>query len=183
MMAKELPLSQGRVAIVDDEDYEYLSQWKWCYNNGYASRGLTAAEKRESGRKSGKVLMHREIMGHPKGMMIDHINGNGVNNQRSNLRICSTEENAKNQRIQRNNTSGFKGVSWIKRDKKWRAVIYYNGKLRILGTFQIKEEAADAYDRAACELYRDYALPNFILAEREEGYSIAQRKMYSKFFM
>lgn len=182
-MTKELVLTQGKFAVVDNEDYEYLSQWKWCYNNGYASRGLTAAEKRELGVTSGRVLMHREIMGQPNGMMIDHIDGNGINNQRSNLRICSNKENAKNQRMQRNNTSGFKGVSWIKRDKKWRAVIYYNGKLRILGTFQIKEEAADAYDRAACELYGNYALPNFILAEREEGYSIAQREMYSKFFM
>lgn len=182
-MAKELPLSQGKIVIVDDKDYSYLSQWKWCYNNGYASRGLTAKEKRKLGKKSGRVLMHREIMGHPKGKSVDHIDGNGLNNQRINLRICSCEENSKNQGIPRNNTSGYKGVSWVKRDKKWKAVIYYNGKNHIIGNFDSKEEAADAYDVAAVKFYGDFALPNFVIMERKEGQGIARRKMYSKYFL
>lgn len=120
---KEINLTQGKKAIVDDDMYEYLSQWKWCYSHGYAIR--------QSSRVNGKqhtIWMHRQIMATPKGMETDHIDRNKLNNQYHNLRICTRSQNTMNTGVHVDNTSGFKGVTWHKRKLGWQAQIRVNGK-------------------------------------------------------
>lgn len=139
---KSLKLSQGKNTIVDDFDYEYLSKFKWCItNNGYAGRNCGESRKR--------LLMHREIVKPPLGMDIDHINGNKLDNRRSNLRIATRSENMRNSKKRIDNSSGFKGVVFYKRDKNWRAYIKINYKQIHLGYFDTAMKAARAYDNAA----------------------------------
>jgi hypothetical protein len=146
---KEIPLTKGCVALVDDEDYEELSKYKWYAWGGIVSR--TAYAQRNIKRMDGNttIFMHRSIVIVPHGMVIDHIDGNGLNNQRSNLRICTRSENMRNQQLHRNNTSGFKGVGWDAKRGFWKASIKIEGRQVHLGTFHDKRKAADAYDNAA----------------------------------
>ena len=151
---KEIELTQGKVAIVDDEDFEYISQWKWCYTINQKSRSGYAI------RRPG-ILMHRVINKTPPGMQTDHINGNGLDNRKENLRSCTRTQNKANVKMNRNNKSGYKGVSREKKRKTWRAHIRIGGKGRALGRFDILEEAARAYDRAAREKFGEFARLNF----------------------
>lgn len=149
---KKIPLTQGKYAIVDDIDFEYLNQWKWTFTHGYAYR-------KDDKRKN--VFMHRFLLQAPKGKLTDHVNGNKLDNRRLNLRLCSPSENQKNQKKNKANTSGFKGVSWDKERKKWAAYINANGRLYHLGRFSIKRVAAEAYDKAAKKLHGEFARLNF----------------------
>lgn len=146
---KEIELSRGQMALVDDEDFDWLSQWKWSYAPvGYAVR-----------RYEGKIiLMHRLIMDAPKGKRVDHINMNGIDNRRINLRICSHRENLLNRGKQRNNTTGYKGVSYCSRIDKWRASIRDdNARDLHLGYFKTPEEAALAYNISALKYHGEFA--------------------------
>ena len=150
---KCIKLSQGKEAIVDDEDFEYLRQFKWhVTDTGYACR--------KDGRKN--KYMHRELMGSPKGLQIDHINGNRLDNRRSNLRVVTVGDNRKNTGIRSDNTSGYKGVSWDKKNSKWKVAIYVNSKYVHLGRFTDIEDAALAYNTAALEYHGEFARLNFI---------------------
>lgn len=153
---KEIKLTQGKTAKVDDEDYEWLSQWKWYYAKGYAARyDIT---------KSSKTLyMHREIMKCPDNIQVDHINLDRSDNRKENLRTCTNKENTRNSGKQRNNTSGYNGVTFRKDNNKWRARIKVDGKIIHLGDFNEKHSAAEAYDRAAIEYYGNFATTNFKL--------------------
>lgn len=156
---KEIPLTQGKVALVDIEDYDYLNQFKWyaqkCKNNlFYVVRNI----KKDG--KQIKLCMHREIMKTPKGMHTDHINGNGLDNRRNNLRICNSSKNQRNSGKHKNNTSGYKGVFWHNRGKKWQASIGLNSKLKHLGLYSTKEEAAIAYNEAAKKYFGGFARLN-----------------------
>lgn len=139
---KKIKLTQNQYALIDDADFEFLSQWKWSMhtsnNNKYAYR----KDKNTDYKKD--VFMHRLITKCPKYKEVDHIDGNSLNNQRKNLRICTRSENAMNTGISKTNTSGFKGVMWHKRDKAWRAGIKKKGKHIHLGNFKDKEEAIEA---------------------------------------
>jgi hypothetical protein len=147
---KQIELSQGKVALVDDEDFEYLSQWKWCV---LGNRGKRYAFRRAGGKG---VLMHRIISNAPPDMVVDHIDGNGLNNQKGNLRVCTNTENVRNQTRIKN---GYKGVS---RDKQaWRSRIFVNKKFISLGRYDTPEEAAKAYDKAARKFFGVFARPNF----------------------
>jgi len=153
---KEIPLTQGKVAIVDDEDFELLSQWKWHYSSaGYATRAIQANGKKRF------ILMHRLIMNTPVGMETDHINHNGLDNRKSNMRICTLAQNHLNILKNKRNTSGFKGVSWEENRNAWRACIELNGKGTKLGRFKSPQDAARAYDKAARELFGEFAFTNF----------------------
>lgn len=102
---KEIKLTKGLIALVDDQDFEWLNQWKWCYSHGYAqTRGL--------GRK---VYMHRLLAGEPVGRQVDHRNLNTLDNTRGNLRVGSPSDNQHNRTINHNNTSGYKNISKVKR--------------------------------------------------------------------
>lgn len=156
---KTIPLTQGKFAIVDEEDYSFLMQWKWCYSKagkcgtyGYATRRLNKS----------KIKMHRVILNTPQGMDVDHINHNELDNRRCNLRNCTRKENSHNRKSHVNNTSGYKGVSWNKKNKKWRADIGIENKKVYLSLFQNKIEAAEAYNKAAIKIFGEFALLNKI---------------------
>lgn len=154
---REITLTKGKVAIVDAADYEWLSQWNWMYGG----RGYAVRSTRESGRKR-TLLMHRLILSTAEGMYTDHINGDRLDNRRSNLRACTNAENGMNRGKQCNNTSGFKGV-YFKSDgnwQAWQARINSNGKRIILGYFKTPEEAAIAYNEASLRVHGEFARSN-----------------------
>ncbi len=105
--------------------------------------------------------MHRVIKGAKAGQSVDHVNGNGLDNRRSNLRLCAHAENLRNRKIHKNNKSGFKGVRKRKESSLWRAEIRSNHKFYFLGNFHSAEEAAHAYDAAALKLHGEFARLNF----------------------
>ena len=149
-------LTRGRFAIVDAADYESLAQYNW-YALGSERTGFYAARRAGSHLR----LMHRVLMNPPEGMVVDHINGNPCDNRRSNLRICTPEQNAYNRRMHRNTSSRFKGVSFHRSSGKWIASICCGGKWMYLGSFDDEIEAAKAYDRKARELFGEFAYLNF----------------------
>lgn len=155
-MTKMIPLTRGKFALVDDEDFDWLSQWKWHIHTGYAARVLP---KFLGKRKV--IWMHREIAKTPDGMDTDHINLNKLDNRRENLRACSHSENKRNQGPQSNNASGRRGVHFNKWDRKWQARIKANGKNIHLGSFDSADEAALAYDAAARKYFGEFANLNF----------------------
>jgi len=140
-------------AMVDDEDFKRLSVYNWSLSsNGYAFRD----------KNKKRLLLHREIMKNPVNRAIDHINRNKLDNQKINLRICSQSENSANCGIQKNNTSGFKGVYWHNSLKYWVAEIKKNRKRINLGYFKDKKSAALAYNTKAKELFGEFAYLNQI---------------------
>lgn len=164
-MTKEIKLTQGKVVLVDDEDYEYLNQWKW-----YAHKqGKTFYAKRIT-RENNHVTMihmHRVIMNCPPEKRIDHISRNGLDNRKCNLRLCNVAENGMNRPKQDNNSSGYKGVGWDKSRNKWRAQIKPNQKSIFIGRFSKKEDAAKAYDEFAKRYFGEFAYLNF--PENQQG--------------
>lgn len=154
---KNIPLTQGKFAIVDDEDYEWLNQWKWHYNhNGYAVRFI------KNGNKKKYISMHRFILNTPINKLTDHINSNGLDNRRSNLRIVTSQQNATNRKTEIRNTSGFKGVMWNKASKKWRVVIEKDNKKIHIGMFEDINEACKIYNQKAKELFGEFARLNHV---------------------
>lgn len=158
---KQIPLTQGKYAIIDDEDYEYLSQFKWRVNAyGYAIREQYLGVENGK-RKRINIFMHRLIVETPEGKETDHINGERNDNRRCNLRVCTRYENQRNTKKQPNCTSKYKGVSLHKRDKIWQAQIRTDGKVKYLGSFRSEDDARNAYDEAAIYHFGEYAKPNF----------------------
>ena len=159
---KRIKLTQGKYALVDDEDFEKVNQYKWCASctNGYcrASRSI-----RKTNGKWTRQLMYRYIIDVPEGMDIDHRNHNTLDNRKCNLRICTHGENQMNRKIQqqRKTSSQFKGIHWRKTAKKWEVRIGLNGKRICLGSFNNEIMAAKAYDKKAKELYGKFACLNF----------------------
>jgi hypothetical protein len=148
---KQIPLGGGGCAYVDAADFEWLSQWTWHLCGGYAVR-----------RRNGKaIFMHREIMQPPKGMVVDHLNRNKLDNTRVNLRVCTHRENACNREKKRGTSSRFKGVGFRKDRDKWYAAIKFGPKPIFLGYFTEEIDAARAYDRAAVEYFGESARLNF----------------------
>jgi hypothetical protein len=158
---RKIPLTQGRFAIVDPQDYPRLSRYKWrlCRTKGknvlYAERSI-----RQPGGRYSRLLMHRQLIKIPEGFVIDHINGNGLDNRRANLRLATVAQNAWNSR-KRNPRSGYKGVCFASDKGLWRAAIVCHGRRIHLGYFKDKITAAKAYDSAAKKYYGEFAKPNF----------------------
>lgn len=164
---KVIPLTKGKVAWVDDEDFEWLNKWKWSaleVRKKSVKVGRTRFYAVRVTTKNGKQtmrFMHRDILNAPKGKLTDHIHGNSLDNQRHELRLASTRENACNARKRIcDTTSKFKGVSWHKATKIWRAYITIKDKFISLGVFEDEVEAAKAYNRAAISAFGEYASLN-----------------------
>lgn len=158
---KKIPLTKGKFAIVDDEDYKKVMEYRWKYSN----RGYAAKNYVENG-KNKTLLMHRLIMGDPV-LFVDHIDGDPLNNRKSNLRLATNRQNCLNQKLGSQNTSGYKGISWHKRNAKWAAVVRVNeeGKRVHLGYFDNKHDAARMYNFWASDLYGEFARLNEINEE------------------
>ena len=155
---KEIELTQGQAAIVDDEDYEYLSQWKWFAAFDPSTKTYRAVRTDSKIKKT--ILMHRVVMRvSDPSFFVDHKNHNTLDNTKENLRVCSNSENIANSRIAKNNTTGYKGISFKK--GKYEVRIIKNGKYYYLGRFQNLMEAASIYDKKAKELFGEFAKLNF----------------------
>ena len=150
-----VPLTKGYEAIIDAADSPLVARWNWHAStsawNVYAHRTSYDTATRQ------RVCMHRVIMGEPIGLEIDHIDGDGLNNRRSNLRAATHSENMRNRTQQKNNTSGFKRVCWHKQARKWTAAIKVNGRQKHLGMFDKAEDAHAAYCAAAANLHGEFA--------------------------
>jgi hypothetical protein len=155
-MTKQIPLTQGKFALVDDDDFEWLNQWKWYYKDGYAARNITVGKKKQK-----TIRMHIEIMKPPDGMDIDHIHGDGLDNRKLELRLCTMPGNIANSKIRVDNVTGYKGVSFHKRRGKFISQIRVNNKLKHIGYYVTAEEAAHAYDNAAVVFFGQFARLNF----------------------
>lgn len=153
----EIKLTQGKVAFIDDADLETVSISKWCaHNKGRKTFYAIGSSKAIDG-KCKTIKMHRLILGiTDPSVYVDHIDGNGLNNTRANLRVSSREENQRNRPRNKNNKSGFKGVYACKRSGKWIAKIMVDLKPVHLGRFDTPELAHDAYKAAAIKLHGNF---------------------------
>jgi|SRR5690606_26680707 len=155
---KLIPLTRGKFAKVDNEDFDKVRGFNWYYNKhgtGYATNSHLGP-------------MHRYITNTPKGMVVDHINHDTLDNRKSNLRICTQLQNSANQRPYENSSSKYKGVSWDSENNKWRATIRWGGVSKCLGRYETEEEAGVAYDLEAIHRQGDFAYLNF--PEKKEEY-------------
>lgn len=149
-----IALTKGKFAIVDDSDFHILNAFHWFYHApGYAGRQTprTCGKQRE-------IKMHRYILGITSPMVdVDHINGNGLDNRRCNLRICNPAQNRINSRLNTNNKTGFRGVSRHAQTGRFMAYIGHGGKTRYLGIFKTAQEAANARKSAERDIYKEFA--------------------------
>lgn len=158
-MSKEIQLTQGYIALIDDEDFERINRFTWCAaksnENYYAIR--------KNYNESGTIRMHRVILNiNDTKIKIDHIDNNSLNNQKSNLRIASNSENKRNQIKHKITSSKYKGVHFRKDNKKWRAGVRLNDQQINLGQFNNEIDAALAYNTAAIKYFGEFAKINVI---------------------
>ncbi len=154
---RRIPLTRGKFALVDAEDYYRLIRQKW--NAVIGNNTFYAA-----GTQSGKTIkMHRFIMDAPEDLFVDHIDHNGLNNAKGNLRLCTFAQNARNTQPTKGTSSRYKGVCWKKNAKKWVANVQPNNKRYFLGYFKTEIDAAKAYDKKAAEIFGEFACLNFPL--------------------
>jgi hypothetical protein len=152
-----IPLSHGKSAIVDESDFYILSQNRWKFNN----RGYAVRLKREDG-KCKTISMHRVILNALPGQIVDHINGDPLDNRKSNLRIVNNSQNSWNLRTPSSSSTGYKGVTSEKKTGKYVAHITFKNKTIKLGTFESKHDAARMYNFWANDLFGEFARLNVI---------------------
>lgn len=157
-----MKLTKNKITLIDKADFQLVKQWKWSYlAGGYAMR-----KSRYGPRKLGKyycIYLHRFLLNAPKGIDVDHINGNKLDNRRSNLRLASRSQNFANQPKQKklNCTSQFKGIYWDKTLKFWRVRIHFRHKKFEIGLFKNEIAAAMAYDIWVKDIQGEFAIFNF----------------------
>lgn len=158
----EIPLTRGYTTIVDSADAD-LAEFKWWALSPHGRSTAYAKRSTYINRVKSGVFLHRIIMSRMldrpllKNEFVDHINGNGLDNRRCNLRLANHSENVRNTGLNKTNRSGFKGVHWDSREGKWRAQINANGAFRHIGYFDTPEEASEAYRKVASEMYGEFA--------------------------
>ncbi|MFH1605408.1 MAG: AP2 domain-containing protein [Pseudomonadota bacterium] len=156
---KQIPLTKNQYALVDDEDYDWLMQWKWCVlgtENQYAIRGGRISD---GDRRGKSILMHRELLNPDPEQQVDHINGNGFDNRRSNLRLCTPNQNRQHITIRQHGQ--YKGVRQHD-GGGWSSYISHDNKQEYLGYYTTEEEAAAAYNKRAVELFGEFADLNYV---------------------
>ena len=158
-MSVEIPLTKGKVALLDDADADLVSSYKWHALPGRSTWYATTTIKVEGKYKG--LYMHRLIMGQPLGLEVDHIDRDGLNNRRDNLRLATHMQNQVNCRVRVDNTSGYRGVHWSKRAKKWMAQTEHLGKSTHFGCFDNPIDAARAYDRGMRAIHGPHCHSNF----------------------
>jgi len=152
-------LTHGQFAVIDAEDYFRVSQYNWrCTQDGNRYYAFTVISLK--GRKR-KIFMHRFILNAPRHKLVDHIDGNGLNNRKANLRLCNHTQNARNRRPNSGCHSKYKGVNWQEGNKKWYAAITKSYERIHIGCFDNEIEAARAYDKKAKEFFGEFAYLNF----------------------
>ena len=149
-----VPLTKGYEAIIDAADVPLVDAWNWTaivgLSNVYAFRSYWRDKNKRT------VYLHRAIMGEPDGLQVDHINCNGLDNRRVNLRLATRSQNQHNRGASSNNTSGFKGVTWHEGNKKWQAQIAFCGKHKYLGGYDTAEAAHAAYAEASSKYHGEF---------------------------
>lgn len=162
---KTIKLTQGYEAMVDDEDFEFLNQWKWHalkFKCGivYAVRTSNAFERKKGFPKN--IYLHRYLLDYPKNFHVDHVDNNSLNNVRNNLRLVTQSQNQQNAKLSAKSTSKYKGVHYHKKDKRYRACIGFNRRKIQIGNFLTAIEAAKAYNEAAVKYFGSYARLNLV---------------------
>lgn len=152
---KEIKLTCDKVALVDDEDFDYLNQWKWCAVKKEA--GYYAQRKVQKKGIQQTFYLHREILKASKGMYVDHKDHDTLNNRKENLRICTSSQNNANKRARKNCTSKYLGVSWYKRRNRWIVQLQKNGEKMPTKLFKIETEAALYYNECAIKYHGEFA--------------------------
>lgn len=153
----EIPLTQGKVAVVDIDDAPVVAKYKWCASRHGGTVHAVRSARTVDGRKTTKS-MHQLLTGFA---LTDHANGDGLDNRRFNLRPARVAQNIANQQKRAGGTSAYKGVSWQRQKRAWRAQITSRGKRIHIGLFASEVDAAHAYDDAARALHREFATVNF----------------------
>lgn len=159
---KQIQLTQNKIAVVDDEDFESLNRFKWFAQKNKQTFYAARNEPRAAGKRT-LILMHKIISGARGKIQIDHCDGDGLNNRKINLRIATNQQNSQNRRPN-GLTSKFKGVFYNAARNKWQAQITVDKKRKMLGRFQTENEAARAYDAAARQNFDEFARLNFVEA-------------------
>lgn len=149
----------GKECIIDDSDLQIINGKRWIVTscNGKQYVRFNYSDTIDGKRKQIHLYLHRHLLSAPKGMEVDHINGNTLDNRRSNLRVCTHRENIRNKKTPSHNKSGYKGVSYSARYKKYMVCIKMNGKTLHLGGFADPKEGYEVYKAKALELFGEYA--------------------------
>ena len=158
---RKIPLTQGKFAIVDPEDYKRLAIYKWHLANSPTGTYAARWQRIRPGGYRKKIWMHREVIGVPEHLLCDHINGNGLDNRSANLRPATVSQNLCNRPKRKSKTrSKYKGLEYDKIQRKWKVRIQYNGRKINLGSFATEIDAARAYDDKATVLFGEFARLN-----------------------
>ena len=153
-----VPLTKGYSAVIDAADARWVGEWNWCVHEMKRADGTVRAVYALRNDASCTRYLHREILGPSAvGLEVDHIDGDGLNNRRANLRPALRAQNMHNQRRRKDNKSGVKGVSWLRRERLWVAAVYLHGKQKRIGYFSSLDEAAAAVATARARLHGDFA--------------------------
>lgn len=170
-------LKSGAIIEIDPEDLFKVMKHNWRVDEkGY----VVTNSSRKDNPKRNRIFLHRYLTDCPEGMVVDHEDGNPLNNKRKNLRICTHAQNSRNRKINKKGTSKFKGVSFNKRDKRWVSVIGFENKTISLGYFKEEKDAALAYNRKAVELFGEFACLNPVEDDGKEILNVRHERMKNK---